>query len=68
MASRFIEADENKNTKRRTEYWTGVFPKWAKTRGRKEQLESYEIQQLNKALSQSYAVPRNENGQEYEPE
>ena len=73
MACRFIEADdkliellkcesENKNTKRSTGYWKGIFEKWAKTRGKEEQLESYE------ALSQFYAEMRKENGQEYEPD
>ena len=53
MACRFIEADdeliellkcesENKNTKRSTGYWKGIFEKWAKTRGKEEQLESYD--------------------------
>ena len=51
MASRFVEADEefneelgntsqNKNTKRRTHYWTNIFRHWEKTRGKNEQLES----------------------------
>ena len=58
MACRFIEADdeliellkcesENKNTKRSTGYWKGIFEKWAKTRGQEEQLESYDIPELN---------------------
>ena len=61
MACRFIEADdeliellkcesENKNTKRSTGYWKGIFEKWAKTRGKEEQLESYDIPELNEAL------------------
>ena len=44
MAFRFIEADEeliellksgseNKNTKRSTDYWKGIFEKWARIRG-----------------------------------
>ena len=79
MACRFIEADdeliellkcesENKNTKRSTGYWKGIFEKWAKTRGKEEQLESYDIPELNEALSQFYAELRKENGQEYEPD
>ena len=61
MASRFIETDEefieelrntseNKNTKRRSDYWTNIFQLWAKTRGKKEQFKSYEVPELNKAL------------------
>ena len=61
MASRFVEADEefieelrntseNKNSKRSTDYWTNIFKKWAKTRGKNEQLESYEVPELNEAL------------------
>ena len=79
MACRFIEADdeliellkcesENKNTKRSTGYWKGIFEKWAKTRGKEEQLESYDIPKLNEALSQFYAELRKENGQDYEPD
>ena len=45
MASRFVEANEefieelinaseNKNTKRSTEYWTNIFHQWAKTSGK----------------------------------
>ncbi|CAH3158199.1 unnamed protein product [Porites lobata] len=79
MACRFIEADdelieilkcesENKNTKRSTGYWKGIFEKWAKTRGKEEQLESYDTPELNEALSQFYAELRKENGQDYEPD
>ena len=79
MACRFIEADdeliellkcesENKNTKRSTGYWKRIFEKWAKTRGKEEQLESYDIPELNEALSQFYAELRKENGQDYEPD
>ena len=62
MASRFVEADEefieelrntseNKNSKRSTDYWTNIFQQWAKTRGKNEQLESYEVlPELNEAL------------------
>ena len=52
MASCFVEADEdfievlkhgneNKNAKRSTLHWTGVFKQWAVTRGKKEQIDSY---------------------------
>ena len=62
MASRFAEADEefneesgntseNENTKRSTDYWTNIFQLWAKTRGENEQLESYEVPELNEALA-----------------
>ena len=61
MASRFVETDkefieelrntsENKNTKRRMDYRTNIFQQWAKTRGKNEQLESYEVPELNEAL------------------
>ena len=55
MASRFVEADEEfneelRNTKRSTDYWTNIFPQWAKTRGKNEQLESHEVPELNEAL------------------
>ena len=61
LASRFVEADEefieelrntseNKNSKRSTDYWTNIFQQWAKTRGKNEQLESYEVPELNEAL------------------
>ena len=60
MASRFVKADEefneelrntsqNKNTKRSTDYWTKIFPQWAKTRGKNEQIESYEVPELKEA-------------------
>ena len=61
MASRFVEADEEfieeprntsekKNTTRSTDYQTNIFQQWAKTRGKNEQLESYEVPELNEAL------------------
>ena len=61
MASRFVEADdefieelrntsENKNTKRSTDYWTNIFQEWAKMRGKNEQLESYEVTEINETL------------------
>ena len=61
MASRFVETDEefieelrntseNKNTKRSTDYWTNNFQQWAKTRGKNEQLESYEVPELNEGI------------------
>ena len=61
IASRFVEADEefidelrntsdNKNSKRSTDYWTNIFQQWAKTRRKNEQLESYEVPELNEAL------------------
>ena len=79
MASRFVEVDEefieelkdtseNKNTKRSTDYWTNIFQQWAKTRGKNEQLESYEVPQLNEALAQFFAELRKGSGEEYEPD
>ena len=79
MASRFVEVDEefieelkdtseNKNTKRSTDYWTNIFQQWAKTRGKNEQLESYEVLQLNEALAQFFAELRKGSGEEYEPD
>ena len=61
MASRFVESgeefieeirntSENKNKKRSTDYWTNIFQQWAKTRGKNEQLESYEVPEINEAL------------------
>ena len=76
MATRFVEADEEliellsetsklgseiKNTKRNTYYWTGIYQKWAKTRGKEEQPESNKIAELNHALSQFYADLRKES-------
>jgi len=79
MASRFVEADEqfieelkqgseNRNTKRSTDYWTGIFRQWANTRGENEELESYEVPRVKEALSQFFAELRKENGKEFEPD
>ena len=50
----FIEelrnTSENKNTKRRTDYWTNIFQQWAKRREKMSKLESYEVPELNEAL------------------
>jgi len=54
--------------KRSADYWKVIFEKWAKTRGKEEQLESYAIQELNEALSQFYVELRKENGHEYKPD
>jgi len=32
------------------DYWTKIFQQWAKTRGKNEQLESYEAPEINEAL------------------
>ena len=61
MAFCFVKADEkfieelrntseNKNTERSTDYWTNIVQQWAETRGKNEQLESYEEPELNEAL------------------
>ena len=79
MAFRFIEAgeeliellksgSENKNTKWSTDYWKGIFEKWARIRGKEERQERYDFPELNEALSQFYAELRKENGQDYEPD
>ena len=71
MASCFVEVDEefieelkniseNKNTKRSTDYWTNIFQQWAKTRGKNEQLESYEVPQLKEALAQFFCQAEEE--------
>jgi len=39
-----------KTRKKRTDYWTKILQQWARTRGKNEQLESYEAPELNKAL------------------
>ena len=59
---------KTKNTKRSTDYWTNIFQQWAKTRGKNEQLESYEVPQLNEALTQFFAKLRKRSGEEYEPD
>jgi len=79
VASRFEQVDdevieelkeksENENTKKSTEHWINVFVKWANERKQKQNLEEYEIEALDKALSQFYAELRKENGDDYEPE
>ena len=58
MASRFVEADEEfieetrvrTKTQKSMDYWTKIFQQWAKTRGKNEQLESYEPPKINEAL------------------
>ena len=45
-------------------YWTGVFKQWAVTRRKKEEIESYEVSQLN----EFFAELRMENGTEYKPD
>ena len=67
MASRFIEADEgfieelrntseNKNTKISRDYWTNMFQQWTKTRGKNEQLECYEVPELNEGCLDNFAL------------
>lgn len=53
---------ENKNSKQSTDYWKGIFEKWAETGGKEEKLK------LNDALSQFYVELRKENGQDYKPD
>jgi len=65
MASRFEQVDdevieelkeksESENTKKSTEHWKNVFVKWANERKQKPNLEEYEIEALDKALSQFF--------------
>ena len=62
MASRFVEADndlieefrissENVNTRKSTNLWVRVFKKWAVSRNVGEDLEVYEVEELDKVLS-----------------
>ena len=59
MASRFAETDEEfieetqmrTKTKKSTDYWTNIVQQWAKMRGKNEQLEGYEVPELNEALN-----------------
>ena len=59
MASRFVVADnnvieelktssENSNTRKSTILWVGVFKKWAALRNIGEDMETYEVQKLDK--------------------
>ena len=59
MASRFVETDEefieelrntseNKNTKRRTDYWTKIFQQWAKTSGKMSNFKATKYQRSTK--------------------
>ena len=59
MASRFVVADndvieelktcsENSNTRKSTNLWVGVFRKWAALRNIGEDMETYEVQELDK--------------------
>ena len=61
MASRFVEADKEfieetqvrtktQNTKKSTDYCIKIFQQWAKMRGKNEQLESYEVPEINEAI------------------
>ena len=79
MASRFEQVDdevieelkeksENENTKKSTEHWKNVFVKWANERKQKQNVAVYEIEALDKALSQFFAELRKENGDDHEPE
>ena len=36
--------------KKSTDCWTKIFQQWAKTRGKNEQLDSYEVLEINEAL------------------
>ena len=71
MASRFGIVDEkyikelkdkseNENTRKSTEYWKNVFKKWANERTFQANLEDYESDVLDQALSKFYADLRKE--------
>jgi hypothetical protein len=79
MASRFGIADsdviqdlkassENRNTRKSTNLWVGVFKKWAAYRNMGENLETYKVEELDEVLSRFYAEVRKTNGEEYEPD
>ena len=79
MAARFVLASddvinnlktssENKNTRKSTNLWVGIFKKWAALRNFEENLETYDVRELDNVLSKFYAEVRKENGDEYEPD
>ena len=79
MAARFVIASddvinnlktssENKNTRKSTNLWVGIFKKWAALRNFEENLETYDVRELDNVLSKFYAEVRKENGDEYEPD
>ena len=60
MASRFsfVAADEEfieetqkweQKTQKNTDYWIKIFQQWAKMRGKNEQLESYDVPEINRS-------------------
>jgi hypothetical protein len=79
MASHFGVADsdviqhlkassENRNMRKSTNLWVGVFKKWAKYRNIGKNLEKYKVEELDEVLSRFYAEVRKTNGEEYEPD
>jgi len=65
---RLRNTSENKNVKRSKDYWTNIFQQRAKTRGKNEKLESYEVPELNEALAHLFAELREKNGKDSEPD
>ena len=57
---------KNKNTTSRTNFWLSVFQTWEKQRGFLEEIELYEVNDLDMVLQQFYAEVRNKDGQDYE--
>ena len=61
-------SSENKNTRKSTNLWVGIFKKWAALRNFEENLETYDVRELDNALSKFYTEVRKKNGDEYEPD
>ena len=72
MASRFVQADErfieelrntseNKNTKRRRDYWTNIFQQWTRREEKMTNLKATNLPELNEALAQFFSELRTEN-------
>jgi hypothetical protein len=61
-------SSENKNTRKSTNLCVGVFKKWAAVRKLEQNLETYDVQELDNVLSSFYAEVRNENEKDYKPD
>ena len=61
-------SSKNENTVKSTAFWLSVWKRWCLEKRIAEEIENYEVVELNTLLERFYAELKNKHGEDYEPE